>query len=370
MQAVLNNVLRSNSSTSINIDGKDYLYFGGTNYLGLAHRVELLHAAGKAFASFGWSAGASRLTSGENVFLLELESALASFGQAEAAVVLPAGFMANQAVVEGLDSHVAVWVASSAAHSSIHAALKHAHGKLVIVESQSEINLDLIRRHYKIGLAEPIAVFAEPIEAFDGKLADVPQILASLGDGDYLILDEAQSFGVLGEQGRGALEHFNLASRGARLLRSGTFSKAVGTYGGFVMAADELIFEIKENASCLRGSTSLPPLLCAATREALRLMQDDRAGTIKRLKSNINYLNQLLLDAEIISVQAQVPIFYLPFNKTVLRLRQTLVEKGVYFPPMSSYFAGADEVGLRWTIQAGHSKTELRRLVEILSVYA
>jgi 7-keto-8-aminopelargonate synthetase-like enzyme len=239
-----------------------------------------------------------------------------------------------------------------------------------MVDSQSDIDLEMIRRHYKIGAAEPIAVFAEPIEAFDGKLAAIPQIQASLSEGDYLILDEAQSFGVLGEQGRGALEHYNLASRGARLLRTGTFSKAVGTYGGFVMAADELIFEIKENAACLRGSTSLPPLLCAATREALRLIQDDRAGTIKRLKSNINYLNQLLLDAEIISTLAQVPIFYLPFNKSVVRLRQTLVEKGIYFPPMTSYFAGTSEVGLRWTIQAGHSKTELRRLVEILSVYA
>ena len=68
--------IQKNSSTSVTLDGRDYIYFGGTNYLGLAHRPELLRAATEAFNQYGFSAGASRLTSGENELILALEQEL------------------------------------------------------------------------------------------------------------------------------------------------------------------------------------------------------------------------------------------------------------------------------------------------------
>src|ERR1700751_5980330 len=117
-------VLVANRSTSVTIGGKDYLYFGGTNYLGLAQRRELIEAADKAFAAFGFSAGASRLTSGEHELLLSLEEELSQFAGAQRSVVLPAGFMSNQVMVDALDQSVDIWVMDRTAHASIQSALR------------------------------------------------------------------------------------------------------------------------------------------------------------------------------------------------------------------------------------------------------
>ena len=98
--------IEANNSTSVTVDGVTYAYFGGTDYLGLAHRPELMRAAEKAFQSYGFSAGFSRLTSGESDLLLQLEDSLSEFARSEAALVLTAGYMSNFAVVDALDGVV------------------------------------------------------------------------------------------------------------------------------------------------------------------------------------------------------------------------------------------------------------------------
>src|SRR5262249_54662437 len=117
-------VLIANHSTAVTIGGKEYLYFGGTNYLGMAHRRELIEATDRAFEAFGFSAGASRLTWGKNELLLSLEEEQAKFANAERSVVLPAGFLSNQVVVDALDEVIDIWVMSKQAHSSIQSALR------------------------------------------------------------------------------------------------------------------------------------------------------------------------------------------------------------------------------------------------------
>src|ERR1700677_3640700 len=99
-------VIEANKSTTVTVDGIEYIYFGGTNYLGLAHRPELMQASARAFEKYGFSAGASRLTSGENDLMLQLEKELSDFANAESAVVLPAGFMSNAVVVDAIEDLV------------------------------------------------------------------------------------------------------------------------------------------------------------------------------------------------------------------------------------------------------------------------
>ncbi len=361
--------LSENHSTTVQVNGKEYIYFGGTNYLGLAHRPELMKAAQAAFERYGFSTGASRLTSGENDLMLELEKELAQFAGADGAVVLPAGFLSNQAVVEAIDAKVDIWIVQSHRHGSIMSALAHSN-KPRLVHEESAPGKSL-REQYSLPAHFTLAVFAEPITPLVGELADLKALCGGLKSSDYLIVDEAHSFGVLGENGKGAREQFNLQELDNHLIRTGTFSKALGSYGGFVLAANEVILQIKQNSTCLRASTSLPAPVCAAALEALRLMQKDRGETIDKLKKNIKMLNEALCDLGLENHGNNcVPIYYLENSQAVARLRDALPSAGIFVPSITSYFAGFCEIGLRWTIQSGHSHNQLQSLIDQIAIHA
>jgi 7-keto-8-aminopelargonate synthetase-like enzyme len=352
--------VEENRSTTVVLDGKSYLYFGGTNYLGIAHRPELSRAATAAFDRFGFSAGASRLTSGENSLMLELEKELAAFAGSESAIVLPAGYMGNSAVVDALEDLVDAWVIQERAHGSIQSAIALSRKQVITDDPASG---GTIRERHSLPESWRLGIFAEPVEPMSGRLFDCAALERSAQKSDFIILDEAHSFGVLGDNGVGALQHFDL-KHGLNLVRTGTFSKALGSYGGFVVASNEVVAEIKRKSHLYKSSTALSPVVCGAAREALNLLVNDKANTIDRLKTNIAFVIQRL--EEIVGADFcndGVPIFFLRNSPEVAKLRDSLPGDGIYIPTVSSYFADFCQIGLRWTIQSGHSKEQLERFI-------
>lgn len=370
-------LLSGNESRYVKIAGQSYLYFGGTNYLGLAHRPELQNAINSCFESFGFSSGASRLTSGENEILLALEQELAEFCDAEAAITLPAGYMANQAAVEAIEHEVEFWVIADNAHASIKTAVKRNANK--VIELSSDIlfgadPFDYVCKHFGCSSSSRMAILLEPVNALTGRTNRVDKLISSMKNRPYFILDEAQSIGVLGENAKGALEHFKIESN-ERIIRTGTFSKAIGTYGGFVLASNSVIESLKNSSSAYRGSTSLPPLVCAASRESLRMIRMHPDSTISRLHSNIRFLNEVLGEIEkaesllrfsFVPSQQHTPIYNLSDFEDLAALQESIFKKGIYIPSMKSYFPGAKEIGFRFTIQVEHTHDDLRRLVACL----
>ena len=356
--------IEANNSTTITVDGVTYAYFGGTNYLGLAHRPELMQAAQKAFQLYGFSAGASRLTSGENDLLLQLEETLSEFARSEAALVLAAGYMSNFAVVDALDSVVDLWIAHKQAHGSVKSALRGSKKRVIIDDG---IEQRTLREKYNLPEGVTIGVFSEPIEPMTGALTNAQKLINSVQKHDYVILDEAHSFGVLGDSGIGALEYFKL-SRFEHLIRTGTFSKAIGTQGGFVLGSEELIDRAKQHSNCYKVSTPPSPLACAATVEALRLLRTDRAATVGKLHSNIDHVNKSLVALGLSDYKDNtVPIYYLRDNPLLAKTREALKHKGIFLPAVTSYFADFCDIGLRWTIQAAHSTENLDQLTGVIA---
>jgi 7-keto-8-aminopelargonate synthetase-like enzyme len=358
--------IERNASTTVVVDGKEFLYFGGTNYLGLAHRPELIAAARDAFDRYGFSAGASRLTSGESDMLLALERQLAEFAEAEAALVLPAGFMSNQAVVDGLEDEVDAWLIHKNAHGSIKAAVARSNKPIFEYDFDSD-QIPALHKVYALAPQATLAVFAEPIDPLTGRLLNVAALSQACEKQDYLVLDEAHSVGVLGARGVGALEHFQLERR-QRLIRTGTFSKAIGTTGGFVVASADVISSIKLHSGSYKVSTPLSPVAVAATRAALRLLCDDPGMTINTLHRNIDTCNRELENLGVHEYAGNaVPIYYLRSSAQITRLGERLRAEGIYMPTVTSYFADFCEIGLRWTIQAGHTEEHLHRLFKALA---
>jgi 8-amino-7-oxononanoate synthase len=360
--------IESNQSTTVVIDGIEYLYFGGTNYLGLAHRPELLNAAMHAFDQYGFSAGASRLTSGENTLMLELERDLARFAGCEDALVLPAGFITNAAVVDGLDEMIDFWIVSKFAHGSIKAAVAQSSKPVLFDDPLLDDGLTLRQRH-ELPADCSIGIFAEPIDPLLGRLLDLPHLLECSSEGDLIVLDEAHSFGVLGNRGEGVLEHFGIKWT-ERFVRTGTFSKALGSYGGFVLASRLIINLIKQRSGTYKVSTPVTPLACAASRASIKLMTEERDTTIDKLKENIAATNSRLIELGFPQFKDNpVPIYHLVDSPAVSRLREDLPGLGMYLPTVTSYFADFCEIGIRWTVQAGHSVDQLQRLLNAIGRY-
>ena len=213
--------IQENRSTSVTIDGKDYVYFGGTNYLGLSRRPELLKAGSDAFEKLGFSAGASRVTSGESDLILTLENELAAFALSEASLVVPAGYMANSMVVDGIDDMVDAWVVLSNAHSSIRTPLRQ-NGKPVITY-KADLDGTSIRKLNNLKDESRLAYMLEPIDPLTGDLFDLSSLVPQLHENDFLILDEAHSFGVLGDEWRWRNRKVRVSK-----MRNGRFQRRCG----------------------------------------------------------------------------------------------------------------------------------------------
>lgn len=347
-------LIEGNRGTSVTLNGETFTYFGGTNYLGMAQRAELMEAGNAAFSKYGFSFSASRLTSGEGQLLLELESELATFSNFEASVVLPAGYVSNLAVVNALDDLIDCWVIQPYAHSAIRTAISTSAKPVYTLADAVGAPPAGAKR----------AVFIEPVNPLTGELTDVPALLADIEDGSYLVMDECHSFGVLGTTGGGACEEFGLDRR--NVIVTGTFSKAFGCYGGLVLASTEIIEAIKEKSGAYRGSTPLSPVVCAAALAALRVATVDRANTINALHKNVSLVNSLLQKAGL-SKTSPVPIFYLLNPRELPALESALVENRFCVPVVGSYFKAACDLAFRWTIHATHQEQDIERLVSLVA---
>lgn len=356
--------IQENSGTSVTIDGIKYLYFGGTNYLGLAQRRELLEAALSAFNRFGFSAGASRLTSGESAILLELEQEMAAFSKSEAAMILPSGYISNFAMVDAIEDKVDAWIIQENAHKSITAAISQSRKPTFSLEipANSKISsiphLSLCPKNFRK------AYILEPIEPMTGKLTDPTSVVQNLGAHDFLILDESHSMGVLGAKGKGAMERFNLSNK-QNFVRTGTFSKAFGTQGGFVLGSRALVSQIIERSPSYRSSTPLSPVLVAATLESLRLLTENPESTIKKLTNNVKFMRNRLASLNISGAE-DVPIFHLSGLSNLSLIQAAIKDMRMFVPQVGSYFAGAENIGLRWTVQANHTDAELTLLSDTI----
>lgn len=359
--------IQENHSTTVVIDGRECLYFGGTNYLSLAQRPELMRAGAAAFEKYGFSAGAGRLTSGESELLLQLESELIAFSSREAAVTLPAGYLSNLAVVEALEDSVDSWIIQPHAHGSVRSAIATSRKPIHVLEDDDVPDAPF-RQHCNLEEQTRIGIFVEPINALTGVLTDAGRWLSLTSSRDFIIFDEAHSFGVLGQNGAGVTELAGVSkspNTHASVVSTATFSKALGGAGGFIIGANSVVDKIKDSSNSFRGSTPLSPVACGAALESLRLIKEDRASTLDKLRSNIDMVNGALVQLGYDWFRSNVvPIYHLPRSDKLDDLHSRLLSKSIYVPSVGDYYRGKGDIGARWTIQAGHTQDQLNCLLD------
>lgn len=357
---------------------RDLLAFCSNDYLGLANHPALVEALAEGAQRYGAGSGASHLISGHSKAHAALEEDLAAWMAPcipnAQALYFCTGFMANLALLTALGDASATIFADKLNHASlVDGALlakaplqRYAHKNLAVLERQ------LAACTTPIKLIVTDAVFS-----MDGDLADLPELLALAERFDaWLVVDDAHGFGVLGEQGRGSLSHFNLSSE--RLIYMGTLGKAAGVGGAFVAAHPTVIDWLVQTARPYIYTTAAPPAVAHALSESLRLIAGPEGEERRQqLAQRITQLRTQL--AELISAQptlgwrladsaTAIQPLIVGDNAAALVLAAALDAQGLWVPAIRPPTVPVGTARLRITLSAAHSEDDVQQLVAALAL--
>ena len=273
----------SPSGKYVHCDGQRLLNLASNDYLGLSNHPRLVVAAAEAAKTYGVGAGASRLVSGTLPLHTQVEERFAEFKHAEAALLLPTGYMANLAVLSSLARAGDLICQDKLNHASLLDAAKQSAASVRTYPHRSLAKLErLLARHARDAPEHRRFIVTDGIFSMDGDCADLPA-LSGLADRYHavMVVDEAHGTGVLGAGGSGLAEHQGVAEQiyqtGAGGVVVSTASKALGGLGGMVTGSRTVIDTLTNHARPMIYSTAIPPMQAAAVGEAVAVIQDEPA---------------------------------------------------------------------------------------------
>ncbi|WAC08829.1 MAG: 8-amino-7-oxononanoate synthase [Thermodesulfobacteriota bacterium] len=285
--------LETAQSPVVVVGGKRVIQFSSNNYLGLTNHPALKRAAQEAIERYGVGTGASRLIAGNLELYEQLEKNLARFKGTESAIVFPTGYQTNVGTISALMGEKDLIFSDALNHASIVDGCRLCGAKIIIYPHR---DLDALEQLIKTApQAKNRMIITDGVFSVDGTIAPLPGLVELAGRyGCWLMVDEAHATGVLGNRGRGTAEHFGV-EKGVD-IHMGTFSKALGSLGGYVAGSKNLIDFLINKSRSLIYTTGLPPSVVAVNRAALELVEnglDLRKALWERVGFFRNELNRL-----------------------------------------------------------------------------
>lgn len=348
---------------SLQINGKSYLSFCSNNYLGLANHPTIKQAAIEAIHHYGWGTGASRLVSGNMTLHQELERKIAEFKGTEAALLFPTGYMANLGSLCALVSKGDMVIGDKLNHASIIDGCRQSGATFRIYPHKDVNKLEsLLQRSsgYRRRL-----VITDSVFSMDGDTAPLPEIAAIAKKYDaILMVDDAHATGVFGKQGKGLVEHYGLEGKIDIIM--GSFSKAIGSVGGFIAGSKDLIEFLKNKARPFMYTTALPPAVCAASLAGLTLIRED-PSLLDKLWKNINYLKSQLSECmNPNTVESPIVPLIVGSAEDAVTVSMKLYEHGILIPAIRPPTVSPGTSRLRISLMATHTEGDIDQLLHTL----
>ncbi len=354
---------------SMTVDGRPMLAFCSNDYLGLAADPRIIEALQQGAAIYGAGSGASHLISGHSVAHAALENKLAAFLSPfvpfARALYFSTGYMANLALISALAGKEAEIFSEALNHASLIDGARLARAKLSVYPHR---DLKVLEDQLTQSRAKDKLVITDAVFSMDGDIAPVRELLALCErHGAWLLVDDAHGFGVIGDDGRGVLEHLALSS--PQLIYMGTLGKAAGVAGAFVAAHETVIEWLVQRARGYIYTTASPPAVAHALLTSIDIIGSEEGRQrrshlkhlIARLRERLNLKRWRLLPSE----TAIQPVI-IADNAATMATGQALMAQGFWVGAIRPPTVPAGTARLRITLSAAHSTEQVDRLAAAL----
>ncbi|MDD3080226.1 MAG: pyridoxal phosphate-dependent aminotransferase family protein [Paludibacter sp.] len=345
--------IESDQDTIVTINSKPVLMFGSNSYLGLTNHPKLKEAAIKAVDKYGTGCAGSRFLNGTLDIHLELESRLAKLVNKETALVYATGFTVNSGVISCVTGREDYLIFDEFDHASIVEGKRLSFSKILKYKHNDMTDLEKILQKCDPDKVKLIVV--DGVFSMEGDVAKLPEIVAlSKKYNASVYVDEAHSLGVFGNTGAGICEHFNV-SKDVDLIM-GTFSKSLGTIGGFIAADESIINYLKHNSRTLIFSASITPASSGCVLAALDVMEDE-TWRKEALWANTTRAKEGFMEAgfEIGNTQSPIIPLYVRDNLNTFKLTKLLMEDGIFVNPVVSPAVPSNDSLIRYSLMATHT---------------
>jgi 8-amino-7-oxononanoate synthase len=345
------------------VAGRRWLNVASNDYLDFARRPELVAAAKTAIDEYGTGSTASRLITGTLPLHVRLEQKLAKHKGYPAALVFGSGYMTNAGVISALVGRGDLVFADRLVHASILDAIKMSGARLFRFAHNEVGALEaLLAKH----TAARRLVVTESVFSMDGDAAPLPEI-ADLVEAHraLLMIDEAHAGGVFGPHGAGCVAAAKLQNRVH--LCMGTFSKAMGGYGGYVCCSDSMREYLVQHARSFIYTTALPPSVMATAIAALDVLEAEPGLGEELLNRAATLRDRLRSDGfDVMQSTSQIVPVLVGGNDQVMQWGQRLRNDGILVGTLRPPTVPPGKARLRLSLTLAHGPTELDQLVDAL----
>jgi glycine C-acetyltransferase len=339
------------------IDGKEVINLSSNNYLGLTTHPHLKEAAIQAIKTHGVGTAAVRTIIGTMDLHDQLEKRLAVFKHTEATLTFQSGFASNQGIIQALMEEGDAIISDELNHASIIDGIRLSKASRHIYK-HADMN-DLEAKLKEAQNARTKIIITDGVFSMDGDIARLPDIV-ELGEkyGSAVYVDDAHASGVLGRNGRGSVDHFDLNGRVD--IQVGTFSKAFGSQGGYIAGIQPLRDFLIHKARPMLFSNALPPSVIASCLAAIDVLENE-PERIEKMWENARYFKGALKKLGFDIGESETPItpVIAGSGERAMKLSDRLFEEGIFAQGIGYPTVPEARSRVRTIVTATHTRENL-----------
>jgi 8-amino-7-oxononanoate synthase len=359
--------ISSAPDNEVTIEGQKVIMIGSNNYLGLTNHPKVIQRIHEAVDKYGSGCTGSRFLNGTLDLHVELEEKLAEYMQTEAALVFSTGFMTNLGTISTLVGKNEMVFTDRGDHASIVDGCRLSFGQ--IVKYRHNDMDDLERVISKVEKDTPKLIVSDGVFSMEGDIVKLPRLVEIAQNYNAgVLIDDAHSIGVLGENGRGTAEHFHLEDKVDLVM--GTFSKSFASIGGYIAGSKKIIEYLKHFSRPLIFSASPPPAAVATVLATLEIIQEEPERR-ERLWAITDRMHKEFKGMGFDLGTSETPIIPIYVRDNTMENMKTfkfwrmLTDEGLFTNPVIPPAVAPNQSLIRTSYTATHTDDQLDRVLDI-----
>lgn len=353
---------QSRKEGRIKFKDREYLDFSSNDYLGLSNHPDLKNAVITATERLGIGAAASRLLSGDLEIHHRLEEKVAKFKAKESALLFNSGYQANVGIISALCQKGDVVFSDKLNHASIIDGILLSGARFFRFLHNDMNHLEYLLKKERFKFKNSL-IITESVFSMDGDRSSLSDLVNLKERYDCrLLADEAHATGIFGKTGAGAVEQEGLCGRVELIM--GTFSKALGSFGGYLACSAKIREYLINSCRSFIYSTALPPAIIAANIASINLVKKEPHRR-KILLENANYFQKSLKEKGLqVKGNSQIVPLITGSSQKAIELSDFLKSKGYWVLPVRPPTVPLGQARLRFSLTYNHTKGMLSQLIK------